>query len=142
MTISGSVLVFGTDQRTLPPWLLQSLTGRRQLHQATAYMEKTWHCFHGPVRFLSEQEGVLFDAAILFGVLKRTCPAAYKHIKRQGVEPLMFATDWLMCLYSRHLPFNTLLRVWDLFFCNGEGCFFCRFYDMPLQRDRYATGRL
>ncbi|KAF4094233.1 hypothetical protein AMELA_G00010480 [Ameiurus melas] len=64
-------------------------------------------------------EGVLFDAAILFSVLKRTCPAAYKHMKRQGVEPLMFATDWLMCLYSRHLPFNTLLRVWDLFFCNG-----------------------
>ncbi|XP_046706396.1 neurofilament medium polypeptide [Silurus meridionalis] len=64
-------------------------------------------------------EGVLFDAAILFSVLKRTCPAAYKHMQRQGVEPLMFATDWLMCLYSRHLPFNTLLRVWDLFFCNG-----------------------
>ncbi|GAA6096817.1 myb-like protein X [Tachysurus ichikawai] len=64
-------------------------------------------------------EGVLFDAAVLFGVLKRTCPAAYKHMQRQGVEPLMFATDWLMCLYSRHLPFNTLLRVWDLFFCNG-----------------------
>ncbi|KAG7328923.1 hypothetical protein KOW79_007097 [Hemibagrus wyckioides] len=64
-------------------------------------------------------EGVLFDAAILFSVLKRTCPAAYKHMKKQGVEPLMFATDWLMCLYSRHLPFNTLLRVWDLFFCNG-----------------------
>ncbi|XP_027010453.2 myb-like protein X [Tachysurus fulvidraco] len=64
-------------------------------------------------------EGVLFDAAVLFGVLKRTCPAAYKHLQRQGVEPLMFATDWLMCLYSRHLPFNTLLRVWDLFFCNG-----------------------
>ncbi|KAF5904956.1 carabin isoform X3, partial [Clarias magur] len=64
-------------------------------------------------------EGVLFDAAVLFSVLKRTCPAAYKHMHRQGVEPLMFATDWLMCLYSRHLPFNTLLRVWDLFFCNG-----------------------
>ncbi|KAL6479882.1 hypothetical protein MHYP_G00109150 [Metynnis hypsauchen] len=64
-------------------------------------------------------EGVLFDAAVLSSVLKRTCPAAYKHLQRQGVEPLMFATDWLMCLYSRHLPFNTLLRVWDLFFCYG-----------------------
>ena len=32
----------------------------------------------------------------------------------------MFATDWLMCLYTRHLPFNTLLRVWDLFFCYGR----------------------
>ncbi|XP_015231630.1 PREDICTED: carabin [Cyprinodon variegatus] len=64
-------------------------------------------------------EGVLFDAAILSWVLKKTCPAAHKHLQQHGVEPLMFATDWLMCLFTRHLPFNTLLRVWDLFFCYG-----------------------
>ncbi|XP_005173203.2 uncharacterized protein tbc1d10c [Danio rerio] len=64
-------------------------------------------------------EGVLFDAAVLSSVLKKLCPAAHKHLQGQGVEPLMFATDWLMCLFSRHLPFNTLLRVWDLFFCYG-----------------------
>ncbi|KAM6999997.1 uncharacterized protein tbc1d10c [Tautogolabrus adspersus] len=64
-------------------------------------------------------EGVLFDAAMLTWVLKRTCPAVNKHLQQHGVEPLMFATDWLMCLFTRHLPFNTLLRVWDLFFCFG-----------------------
>ncbi|XP_054648269.1 TBC1 domain family member 10B isoform X2 [Dunckerocampus dactyliophorus] len=64
-------------------------------------------------------EGVLFDATMLTWVLKRACPPAYKHLQQHGVEPLMFATDWLMCLFTRHLPFNTLLRVWDLFFCNG-----------------------
>ncbi|KAM9850153.1 uncharacterized protein tbc1d10c isoform 1-T2 [Aulostomus maculatus] len=64
-------------------------------------------------------EGVLFDAAVLTWVLKRTCPSAHKHLQHHGVEPLMFATDWLMCLFTRHLPFNTLLRVWDLFFCYG-----------------------
>nr|XP_023653170.1 ecotropic viral integration site 5 ortholog-like [Paramormyrops kingsleyae] len=64
-------------------------------------------------------EGVLFDAGILNGVLRKVCPAAHKHLKKHEVEPLMFATDWLMCLYTRHLPFNTLLRVWDLFFCYG-----------------------
>ncbi|XP_053179612.1 trichohyalin [Scomber japonicus] len=64
-------------------------------------------------------EGVLFDAAMLNWVLKRSCPAAHKHLQHHGVEPLMFATDWLMCLFTRHLPFNTLLRVWDLFFCYG-----------------------
>ncbi|XP_041800566.1 trichohyalin isoform X2 [Chelmon rostratus] len=65
------------------------------------------------------KEGVLFDAAMLTWVLKRACPAAHKHLQHHGVEPLMFATDWLMCLFTRHLPFNTLLRVWDLFFCYG-----------------------
>ncbi|KAM9377557.1 uncharacterized protein tbc1d10c [Pholidichthys leucotaenia] len=64
-------------------------------------------------------EGVLFDASMLLWVLKKTCPAAHKHLQQHGVEPLMFATDWLMCLFTRHLPFNTLLRVWDLFFCYG-----------------------
>ncbi|KAM4621627.1 uncharacterized protein tbc1d10c isoform 2-T2 [Polymixia lowei] len=64
-------------------------------------------------------EGVLFDAAMLTWVLKRACPAIHRHLQRHGVEPLMFATDWLMCLFTRHLPFNTLLRVWDLFFCYG-----------------------
>ncbi|XP_016426422.1 probable WRKY transcription factor protein 1 [Sinocyclocheilus rhinocerous] len=64
-------------------------------------------------------EGVLFDAAFLSSIFKKLCPAAHKHLQNQGVEPLMFATDWLMCLYSRHLPFDTLLRVWDLFFCYG-----------------------
>ncbi|XP_024864360.1 ecotropic viral integration site 5 ortholog [Kryptolebias marmoratus] len=64
-------------------------------------------------------EGVLFDATILTWVLKKTCPAAHKHLQQHGVEPLMFATDWLMCLFTRHLPFNTLVRVWDLFFCYG-----------------------
>lgn len=65
------------------------------------------------------QEGVLFDATLLMWVLKRTCPAVHKHLQHHGVEPLMFATDWLMCLFTRHLPFNMLLRVWDLFFCYG-----------------------
>ncbi|XP_061106851.1 uncharacterized protein tbc1d10c [Conger conger] len=64
-------------------------------------------------------EGVLFDAGVLNGVLRRVCPAAHRHLHKHDVEPLMFATDWLMCLYTRHLPFNTLLRVWDLFFCYG-----------------------
>lgn len=63
---------------------------------------------------------MLFDAAILDWVLKRMCPAAHKHLQHYGVEPLMFATDWLMCLFTRHLPFNALLRVWDLFFCYGK----------------------
>ncbi|TSV81495.1 TBC1 domain family member 10B [Bagarius yarrelli] len=99
--------------------LLQVLKAYTQFRPDEGYCQA-----QGPVAavllmHMPMEEGVLFDAAILFGVLKRVCPAAYKHMKKQGVEPLMFATDWLMCLYTRHLPFNTLLRVWDLFFCNG-----------------------
>ncbi|KAF6726716.1 TBC1 domain family member 10A [Oryzias melastigma] len=64
-------------------------------------------------------EGVLFDAALLTWVLKRTCPAAHKHLQQHGVEPLMFATDWLMCLFTaspavQHSPpsLGPLLLLW------------------------------
>uniref|UniRef100_A0A4W5MG35 TBC1 domain family, member 10C n=1 Tax=Hucho hucho TaxID=62062 RepID=A0A4W5MG35_9TELE len=83
-------------------------------------------------------EGVLFDAAMLTWVLKKTCPATHKHLQRHGVEPLMFATDWLMCLFTRHLPFNTLLRVWDLFFCYGVRVLF----QVAVVLVRRALGRL
>ncbi|XP_044061228.1 uncharacterized protein DDB_G0284459 isoform X2 [Siniperca chuatsi] len=97
----------------------------RVLKAYTQYQPEEGYCqAQGPVAAvllmnMPAEEGVLFDAAMLTWVLKRTCPAAHKHLQHHGVEPLMFATDWLMCLFTRHLPFNTLLRVWDLFFCYG-----------------------
>ncbi|MBN3311772.1 TB10A protein, partial [Atractosteus spatula] len=68
---------------------------------------------------LSLQEGVLFDSRLFSSVLRRACPVADKHLRKHGVEPLMYLTDWFMCLYTRNLPFNTLLRVWDIFFSEG-----------------------
>ncbi|XP_069047472.1 uncharacterized protein tbc1d10c [Lepisosteus oculatus] len=64
-------------------------------------------------------EGVLFDSRLFSSVLRRACPVADKHLRKHGVEPLMYLTDWFMCLYTRNLPFNTLLRVWDIFFSEG-----------------------
>ncbi|XP_042205559.1 TBC1 domain family member 10A-like, partial [Homarus americanus] len=28
-------------------------------------------------------------------------------------------TEWFMCLFSRTLPWSSVLRVWDMFFCEG-----------------------
>uniref|UniRef100_A0A3B5L4P6 Rab-GAP TBC domain-containing protein n=1 Tax=Xiphophorus couchianus TaxID=32473 RepID=A0A3B5L4P6_9TELE len=84
---------------------------------------------------------ILFDAAILSWVLKKTCPAAHKHLQQHGVEPLMFATDWLMCLFTRHLPFNTLLRVWDLFFCYGVSIRCCVLLQVAVVLVRRVLGR-
>lgn len=30
-------------------------------------------------------------------------------------------TEWFMCIYSRSLPWASVLRVWDMFLCEGEG---------------------
>ncbi|XP_058877127.1 titin homolog isoform X2 [Acipenser ruthenus] len=64
-------------------------------------------------------EGVHFDAQVFAALLKRHCPHAHRHLRKHGVEPLMYCTEWFMCLFTRALPFPALLRVWDMFFSEG-----------------------
>lgn len=28
-------------------------------------------------------------------------------------------TEWFMCIFARTLPWASVLRVWDMFFCEG-----------------------
>ncbi len=47
---------------------------------------------------------------MLFGLLQ----------KKQRIEPILYMTEWFMCLFARTLPWAAVLRVWDMFFCEGE----------------------
>uniref|UniRef100_A0A1I8GDF9 Rab-GAP TBC domain-containing protein n=3 Tax=Macrostomum lignano TaxID=282301 RepID=A0A1I8GDF9_9PLAT len=64
-------------------------------------------------------DAVQVDGQILYGLLKRLNQPIYKHLVKYKVEPLHFMVDWFMCLYVRTLPWPTLLRVWDVYFCEG-----------------------
>ncbi|KAH3891480.1 TBC1 domain family member 10B-like [Dreissena polymorpha] len=64
-------------------------------------------------------EAVQIDGEVLFGLLKRTNPLIYKHLKKHKVEPILFMTEWFMCVFSRNLPWACVLRVWDMFLCEG-----------------------
>ncbi|GAB1602522.1 hypothetical protein Ahia01_000531600, partial [Argonauta hians] len=64
-------------------------------------------------------EAVHIDGDILFGLLKKSSPLIYKHLKKQRIEPILYMTEWFMCIFSRTLPWTAVLRVWDMFFCEG-----------------------
>ncbi len=53
--------------------------------------------------------------------------------KKQRIEPILYMTEWFMCLFSRTLPWATVLRVWDMFFC--EGALFCAHSHVSSLRD-------
>uniref|UniRef100_A0A183DA96 Rab-GAP TBC domain-containing protein n=1 Tax=Gongylonema pulchrum TaxID=637853 RepID=A0A183DA96_9BILA len=44
---------------------------------------------------------------------------SYKHLKKHRVEPVLYMVEWFMCIFCRTLPWPTVLRVWDMFFCEG-----------------------
>ena len=64
-------------------------------------------------------EKVQIDGQALFYLFKQINPTAHKLLKSQGIDPILYMTEWFMCIYARTLPWCTILRVWDMFFCEG-----------------------
>ncbi|XP_018324927.1 TBC1 domain family member 10B [Agrilus planipennis] len=64
-------------------------------------------------------ETVRRDGMILQGLLKKTCPLAYRHLKKIEAEPMFYCTEWFLCAFTRTLPWDSLLRIWDIFLCEG-----------------------
>mmetsp|Transcript_3006 Transcript_3006/g.4880 ORF Transcript_3006/g.4880 Transcript_3006/m.4880 type:complete len:355 (-) Transcript_3006:384-1448(-) len=46
-------------------------------------------------------------------------PKLWKHFEKSGVDVEFFCLDWFICLFSKKLPTETLLRVWDAMFLEG-----------------------
>lgn len=72
-----------------------------------------------PGYYSPKLEAVQMDGAIFGGLLDKYVPHVAKHMKLHHIDPLMYMTEWFMCLLARNLPFATVLRVWDMFFCEG-----------------------
>lgn len=83
------------------------------------------------------------DANMLHALLKKTSPSVHRHLEKHNVEPFLYVnmqqknkstlvliylikflfcfqmTDWFLCAMTRTLPWDTLLRIWDCFLCEG-----------------------
>jgi hypothetical protein len=64
-------------------------------------------------------EKVQIDGHALFYLFKSENSTAYKIMQTQGIDPVLYMTEWFMCIFARTLPWCTVLRVWDMFFCEG-----------------------
>ncbi|KAM3826462.1 TBC1 domain family member 10A [Vipera latastei] len=72
-----------------------------------------------PGYYSEKLEAIQLDGEILFSLLQRVSPLAYKHLGKQKIDPILYMTEWFMCAFSRTLPWSSVLRVWDMFFCEG-----------------------
>ncbi|GCB80783.1 hypothetical protein scyTo_0022401, partial [Scyliorhinus torazame] len=61
-------------------------------------------------------EAVQLDGQVLYRLVRKVSTVAYKHLQKHQVDPLLYMTEWFMCLFCRTLPWATALRVWDMFF--------------------------
>ncbi|XP_033627938.1 carabin-like [Asterias rubens] len=64
-------------------------------------------------------EAVQIDGQVLAALMKKESPTCHKHMKKHRIEPILYMTEWFMCIFSRTLPWPSVLRVWDMFLCEG-----------------------
>lgn len=64
-------------------------------------------------------EAIQLDGEILYALLRKVSPVAHRHLKKHKMEPILYMTEWFMCAFSRTLPWASVLRVWDMFLCDG-----------------------
>ncbi|XP_033828803.1 TBC1 domain family member 10A-like [Periophthalmus magnuspinnatus] len=64
-------------------------------------------------------EAIQLDGEILFALLRRVSPISYRHLEKHKIDPVLYMTEWFMCAFSRTLPWASVLRVWDMFLCDG-----------------------
>ncbi|CBY39030.1 unnamed protein product [Oikopleura dioica] len=62
---------------------------------------------------------IQMDGLILESLTGSYCSDVHKLLKATKVESMYYMTDWFMCIFIRTLPWNTVLRVFDLFLSEG-----------------------
>eukprot|EP01012_Entosiphon_sulcatum_P011709 TRINITY_DN1720_c0_g1_i1.p1 TRINITY_DN1720_c0_g1~~TRINITY_DN1720_c0_g1_i1.p1 ORF type:complete len:365 (+),score=90.15 TRINITY_DN1720_c0_g1_i1:132-1226(+) len=55
----------------------------------------------------------------LWGLLHTHCPPLERHLKEQGIDLSFFTPDWFLTLFAYQFSPPLLLRIWDIFMCEG-----------------------
>ena len=52
---------------------------------------------------------------LLFAV----CPRLHEHLDMNGIAPSLYATQWFLTVFAYNMPFELVLRIWDVFLSEG-----------------------
>nr|CDS31850.1 growth hormone regulated TBC protein 1 A [Hymenolepis microstoma] len=67
---------------------------------------------------------VRVDCLVFEELLKKKVPSAYMTLKKADVDCIVLATKWFICLFADVLPIETVLRIFDCIFYEGDKILF------------------
>lgn len=65
---------------------------------------------------MDQTQQILFTSEKL---IEEYLPSLYKHFLNENVHVTMFATQWLLTIFTSSFPFDLVLRVWDVYITEG-----------------------
>lgn len=68
--------------------------------------------------------GCHVEQRVFKDLLAKKCPRIASHLEAMGFDVSLVATEWFLCLFSKCLPSETTMRVWDILFNEGAKVLF------------------
>ncbi|GLE09170.1 hypothetical protein PINS_up020761 [Pythium insidiosum] len=95
--------------------LLQHLEEEEAFWVLVAMLEDLLPQFHSHSMLGSRAELRVFT-----DLVHQKLPALAQHLQALGVDLAPVTPKWFLCLFLNTLPLATVLRIWDVFFCEGS----------------------
>ena len=74
--------------------------------------------------YTTNLSGCHVEQRVFKDLLIKHCPKLCAHLERLEFDVSVVATEWFLCLFSKSLPSETTLRVWDILFYEGTNVIF------------------
>ncbi|XP_041786972.1 growth hormone-regulated TBC protein 1-A-like isoform X2 [Anopheles merus] len=73
-----------------------------------------------PLYHTKTMDNLITDIDVLSELIRLRAPDVHRHIFDLGLPWPVIATKWFICLYAEVVPTETVLRIWDCLFLEGN----------------------
>nr|GME14423.1 TBC1 domain family member 2A-like [Ipomoea batatas] len=74
--------------------------------------------------YTNNLSGCHVEQRVFKDLLTKKCPRVASHLESLEFDVSLVCTEWFLCLFSKSLPSETTLRVWDVLFYEGAKVLF------------------
>ncbi|KAH1263931.1 TBC1 domain family member 2A [Glycine max] len=74
--------------------------------------------------YTNNLSGCHVEQRVFKDLLSKKCPRIATHLEALEFDVSLVTTEWFLCLFSKSLPSETALRVWDVIFYEGAKVIF------------------
>jgi len=87
--------------------------------EAFCLLVRLMNQYHLRDLFIQDMPGLHLHLYQFERLLEDLEPALYCHLRRRGISPHLYATQWFLTLFAYRFPLQLVLRIYDLIFSEG-----------------------
>jgi hypothetical protein len=100
-------------------FLVMPLLFNMPAEEAFCLLVRLMNHYHLRDLFINDMPGLHLHLYQFERLLEDLEPALYCHLRRRGISPHLYATQWFLTLFAYRFPLQLVLRIYDLILSEG-----------------------